>query len=295
VLNGFDWLRRSRTGAELLATLRVLEEKPDLFDKEEVGPPHSALDGPCQRCWIYPRVPSRRGTSQYCQTCRAILGEAGRLGQVSRRSIIIWGFVNRLPKQLESGRGFSDSRVLGAYVHAPDHFLVAIHRQELKPWLQELVIYHGAALKGLIQILPTMGMGRGITMGDILCRAVHHEGRFSMDQLRVRFFSAPHQLLIPHERDRRGMLTFEITDFLSLLEMAAVFRTLLRPEAQQALQQLLNLTDASEEQFYWGRFLGYLSPEAKDMLHAWRIRQWPKPRIQLLYELIEYVSFYQSD
>ena len=295
MLNGFDWLRQSRTGAELLATLRVIEEKPDLLSTEEIGPPHSALDGPCQRCWIYPRAPSKRRAPRYCKVCRAVLHEASLLGQASRRSIFIWGLVNRLPKQLESGRGFSDSRVLGAYVHESNHFLVAIYQQELKAWLQELVIYHGTALKGLIQILPTTGTGRGIGMGDILCRAAHHEGRFAMDQLRVRFFSAPHQLLVPHERDRRGMLTFEITDFLSLLEMAAVFRTLLRPETQQALQQLLNLSDTSEEQFYWGRFLGYLSPEAKDMLHAWRIRQWPKPRIQLLYELIEYVSFYQSD
>ena len=77
--------------------------------------------------------------------------------------------------------------------------------------------------------------------------------------------------------------------------MAAIFRRLLYPEAQQALHDLLNLRDSSEEQFYWGRFLGYLNSEAKDMLSAWRIRQWPRDRIQLLYELVEYVAFYSSD
>ena len=77
--------------------------------------------------------------------------------------------------------------------------------------------------------------------------------------------------------------------------MASVFRTLLRPEAQQVLHALLTLEDSSEELFYWGRFLGYLSPEAKDMLSAWRIRGWPKNRIKLLYELVNYVAFYQSD
>lgn len=295
MLDGFDWLRRSRTGAELLATLHYLERKPDLFHHEEIGSPHSALGGPCRRCWIYPRVTSGRRTSRYCKSCKAILTHAHWLGHISRQSIVIWALVNRLPKQLESGEGFSDSRILGAYVHGQNHFLVAMRRRELKPWFQELVIYHGADLKGLIQILPTAGSGRGVSMADILCRAVHQEGRFSMDQLRVRFFSAPHQLLAPHTRDRRGLLTFEISDFLSLLEMAAVFRTLLRPEAQQALYELLNLDDASEEQFYWGRFLGYLGPEAKDMLSAWRIRQWPKERIQLLYELVRYVGFYESD
>ncbi len=294
MLSSFDWLRRCQTGAELLATIRTLEEQPDLFDFEEIGPPHSAFDGPCQRCWIYPRAPSRRGKLRYCQACRAILHEASLLDHVSRRSIAIWGLVNQLPKQLQGGRGFSDSRILGAYVHQPDHFLLMMYRQELKPWLQELVLYHGTALKGLLQVLPTTGAVRGIGMADILCRAHHHEGRFALDRLRVRFFSAPHQILAAHERDKRGLLTFEVSDFISLLEMAAVFRTLLRPEAQQVLHELLNLSDVGEEQFYWGRFLSYLSPEAKDMLHAWRIRQWPKERVRLLYELVEYVSFYQQ-
>ncbi len=116
-----------------------------------------------------------------------------------------------------------------------------------------------------------------------------------MDRLRVRFFSAPYQLLYPHTRDRQGLLTFEVSEFVNLLEMAAVFRTMLRPEAQEALQELLNLEDPSEEQFYWGRFLGYLDPEAKDMLSAWRIRVWPRERIQLLYELTNYVAFYSTD
>ncbi len=294
MLSGFDWIRRCKSGAELLATIRVLEEQPDLFDMEEIGPPHSALNGPCQRCWVYPRAPSRRGKVHHCRPCHAILHEAGLLGHISHRSIAIWGMVNQLPRPLQSGRGFSDSRILGAYVHRPDHFLVMMYRQELKPWLQELVLYHGTALKGLIQVLPTTDAGQGLGMADLICRAHHHEGRFALDRLRVRFFSAPHQILAAHERDRRGLLTFEVSDFISLLEMAAVFRTMLRPEAQQVLHELLNLSNAGEEQFYWGRFLGYLSPEARDMLHAWRIRQWPRERVQLLYELVEYVRFYSS-
>jgi len=305
VLNGFDWLRRCQSGAELLATLKYLETRPPLADESEIGPPFSALDGPCQRCWIYPRIPTSRRdlpagavydrrTAPHCRACGSILAGASRQGYASRRAIVIWAHVNRLPKQLEPGQTWRDCRVMGAYVHDAGHFLLAMPRQELKPWLRELVLYHGASLKGLLQVLPTTGVGRGLSMGDVLCRAHHHEGRFALDQLRVRFFSAPHQLLIPHERDRRGVLTFEISDFLSLLEMASVFRTLLRPEAQQVLHELLNLTDPSEEQFYWGRFLDYLSPEAKDMLHAWRVRQWPKERIQLLYELVEYVSFYET-
>jgi len=291
MLSSFDWLRRSESGAELLATLEYLTSRPDLFPTgDEIGPPFSALDGPCQRCWLYPRLPSQN----YCPSCQAILTRAGKLGRISRQSIVLWGFVNRLSRLLQMGEGFSGHHVLGAYVHDENHFLLMMPRHELKPWLQELVIYHGSDLKGLLQISPTTGAGKGVNMGDVLCRAVHHEARFPMDQLRVRFYSAPYQILKPRTRDRQGLLTFEVSEFLSVLEMAAVFRTILRPREQESLYELLNLEDTSEEQFYWGRFMGFLSQEAKDMLNAWRIRQWPRSRIKLLYELVNYVAFYQT-
>ena len=293
MLSSFDWLRRSRTGAELLATLEYLAARPDLCPSgDEIGPPHSALDGPCQRCWIYPRLPSLG--RKYCKSCQALLARARRLGGISRQSIVIWGFVNYLSKQLRMGEGLREQHVLGTYAHDENHFLLMMPRRELKPWLRELAIYHGSDLKGLIQVFPTTGTGKVTSMGDILCRVIHHEARFPMDQLRVRFFSAPYQTRRPHIRDQQGLLTFEVSEFLSLLEMAAVFRTILRPEEQESLYELVNLEDSSEEQFYWGRFMGYLSQEAKDMLSAWRIRQWPRNRIKLLYELVDYVAFYQT-
>jgi hypothetical protein len=291
MLTSFDWLRKSRSGAELLATLKYLEVTPDFtFEEQEIGPPHSALNGPCERCWIYPRSASR-----HCKSCQAILAKAKRLGRTSRVSIVVWGFVNRLPRQLASGERFYRDHVLGFHVHGENRFLLMIHRRELKSWLQEIVLRHGSDLKGVIQILPTTGSGRTMGMGDILCRAIHHEALFSMDLLRVRFYSAAHQVLKPHVRDKQGMLNFEVSEFLSMLEMAAVFRTLLMPQEQKMLYELLNLEDASEERFYWGRLLGHLNQKAKDMLSAWRIRQWPKNQVKLLYELVDYVAFYQTD
>ena len=293
MLSSFDWLRRSQTGAELLATLEHLTIRPDLFPLgDEIGPPHSALNGPCQRCWVYPRLPLPR--QNLCKTCQAILDRASRLGHASRQAIVVWAFVNRLSKQLRMGEGFYDQHVFGSYIHDENRFLLMMPRRELKAWLQELIIYHGSDLKGLVQVFPAAGAGREMGMGDILCRVIYHEARFPMDQLRVRFYSAPYQILKPHTRDQQGLLTFEISEFLSLLEMTAVFRTLLRPEEQKSLRELLNLEDTSEEQFYWGRFMGFLNQEAKDMLSAWRIRQWPKNRIKLLYELVDYVEFYQA-
>ncbi len=156
-----------------------------------------------------------------------------------------------------------------------------------------VVIYHGSDLKGLLQVLPAAS-ARQESIGELLCRAAHHEARFPMDQLRIRFYAAPYQVLVPWEREQQGKLTFEASDFLSLLEMATVFRTVLRREEQALLRELVNLKDASERQFYWGRFMGSLSQEAKDMLNAWEVRQWPAARVQLLYELVDYVAFYQS-
>ena len=292
MLSRFDWVRLSQTGAELLATLQHLAEDPELCSIQQgLGPPLSALSGPCQRCWVYP-PPAKKDYARYCPTCHDILTRARRLGYLSRHAIVAWGWVNQLPRQLHTGGGFQDIHILGTYVHDDAHFLLVLYRQELKSLLQELVLYHGAELKGLIQIIPTVGVG-GASMGELLSWMIHHERRFPMDQLRVRFFSHPYQVFRPHVYDKMGVLTFEITEFLSMLEMAAVFRTILLPREQKMLYELLSMKDAGEARFYWGRLMGYLSQEAKDMLSAWSIRQWPEAQINLFYQLVEYVTFYQ--
>lgn len=299
MLTRFDWLRRCKTGAELLATLEYFASElpfrptPDLLSNEEIGAPHTALTGPCSRCWIYPR--QSEPAAEYCSGCQAILEKSYRLGYTSRQSIVIWGNVNQLPKQLQKeGSGFETPWV-GEYVHDQQRFLLVLLRKNLKPWLQELMLYYGADLKGILQIFPTSGSTSNIGMGDILCRAIRYEDFISMDRLWVRFYSDPFQVLRPHERDKKGQLNFEISEFISLLEMAAVFRTILRPDEQKMLQELLKVRDTAEEQFYWGRLVGYLSQEAKDMLSAWKIRAWPQARVQLLYELTSYVEFYRAD
>ena len=206
----------------------------------------------------------------------------------------MWSFVNWLPRQLRTGGGFQDARVLGVYVQDANHFLLMLQRQDLQPLLQELVLYHGTDLKGHIQILPTMGTHNRMGMGDILVRAVHHETYFPMDKLRVRFYTRPYQVLRPHELDREGILTFEIGEFLSLLEMATVFRSVLTPNEREILYGLLTTDDRPEGLFYWGRFLGILKQEVKDLLEAWRIRSWPRKRVKFFYELTRYVG-YRSD
>jgi hypothetical protein len=289
MLNPFDWVRRARTGAEVLSTLRCFAEEPDLHKKLEVGPPPSALLHACERCRIYKPLSGKR----FCAVCQAVLDRSWRLGNVSRHACILWGFVNQTPKQFRTGDGFQDSHMLGSLVPDERHFLVMLPRRDLKPWFQELAIYHGTNLKGIIQILPTIGFSSP-DMGELLCRTVKHESRFPMDRLRVRFFSNPYHVFRPHEFDREGVLTFEVADFLSLLEMAAVFRTILPPDEQDILHRILDTDDPQKEKFYWGRFMGILDQEARDMLSAWNIRGWPKPQVQLLYDLMDYVVYYRT-
>jgi hypothetical protein len=295
MLGRFDWLRRSRTGPELLATLRYLEATPELPTENvedprkggELGPPSSALDGPCQRCWVYPRAGNR-----YCATCQAILDGAWKLRSLIPEAIVVWGFVNRLPRQRPGSSGFADSRILGMYVHDEHHFLLMLRQQELKPWLQELVLYHGADLKGLLQIFPPAD-GKSALMGDLLALVIHQEARFPPDRLRVRFFSRLVQVFHPRPYEREGVLNFAITEFMNTLELAAVFRSVLRPDEQKMLYKLLHTADSAESQFLWGRFLGMMSQEARDMLNAWGVRQWSEYQISLLYELVDYVAFYR--
>ncbi len=282
MLSPFDWIRRCGTGVELLATLRVLAEGGAPVP-EGLGPPYSALSGPCRRCWIYPR----KIGAEHCTFCDTVHSRSAGLDRTVRQAVIIWGYVSHLPWDPSTER---PAHTLGAYAHDPQHFLVMLTRRHLKPWLQDLALQHGISMRGLLQIFPTMGLGQKIGMGDILSRAIHHEANMPHDQLWIRFYSAPYQVIRPQRRDRSGLLTFGITEFLSLLGMAEVFRTVLQPEEQQELHHLLTEDENEEQAFYWGRFARGLDQRARDMLHAWHVRQWPPHKIRVLYELLDYVA-----
>jgi len=203
----------------------------------------------------------------------------------------VWGHVNHLPRQLQSKTGFYGSNILGSHVYDDQRFLLIMHRLRLKAWIQELLMYHGTDLRGLLQIFPTTGQTRRGSMEDIICRAMHYDARFPMNLLRIRFFPDPYQLFAPHAREEKGQLTFEVTQFLKLLEMAFIFRSLLRPEEQGMLLKLIKLCNTAKEQFTWGRLMGYLSSEAKDMLNTWKFRHWSRNQVTLLYELMDYVEY----
>ena len=295
MLTPFDWLRRCSSGAELMATMRLLGEsgltEPSEATFLELGSPYSALDGPCQRCWVYARPQAH---NRYCDFCYKVEQRSKVLGHASRQTVLVWGFVNELPRHMEARSGFYRDKVMAVYPLDSRRFLLAVKRHQLKEWLQELVLYHGLDLKGLLQIFPTMAAMDSMNMGEALAQIAQREANFSVDRLRVQFYAAPAQIRRFSSRNQQGQLTFEISEFLRLLELAAIFRTLLKPDEQQFLYQLLQVEDTGEAQFYWGRFLGQINQEVRDMLNAWQIRRWPKHQVDLLYELIEYVAFYQT-
>ncbi|MEJ5199516.1 MAG: hypothetical protein WHX53_11385 [Anaerolineae bacterium] len=287
MLTRFDWLRRSRTGPELLATMHYLNETATLpTEGGEPGPPPSALFAPCARCWIYPR-----GEGRYCPTCQAILDRAWKLRDVVLRSTLIWGYVNHLPT-VWSANPATDGVQPDLYIHDNRHFLLVLRQRELKPWLQELALRHGGELKGLLQVFPTAGHPK-TQMGDVLAHIIHHETRFPPDRLRIRFLPNLTRVFKPGPYEKEGVITFEIGDFLNTLELAAVFRTMLKPDEQKILYRLLHMTNTAQAQLYWGRFWGALAPEARDMLSAWGIRTWSLYQVNLLYELVDYVALYQ--
>ncbi len=328
MLTPFDWLRRCTGGAELLATLELVragylaapsEPQPvaggqptsgagsssDLPIQAtftaggrsfnlETAPPFAALFGPCLRCWFYAATPETRARG-VCPLCQWILQRAGRLGEMSSKVVGVWGYVNHLPQQVRSGAVYNDRRIVGAYRHSDQQFLLMVHRRELQSWLQDTLMYEGLDMTGSLQIFPTVGIYSQTNMGELLCQIAHNQARFPRDQLRVRFFATPRHVIEVHKYDKLGVINFEVGEFLRLLESAAVFRSVLLPDEQDALQKVLSITDPQEAQFYWGRFLGMLSPQARDMLAAWKMRQWKKAQIDLFYELVDYVAFRNAD
>jgi len=213
---------------------------------------------------------------------------ARTVSSYSPKCVVVWAYVNQLPKKLTETRLASPDYL---YIHDDNHFLQVLQRRNLKDWLQSLLLYNAADVRGLWQIFPTVSNRASIQMGEALCWAVHYESMLPMDQWYIRFFASTRNIRRAQKLEDEGLLTYQISEFLSLLEMAHVFRTLLHPHEQKQLYELLTYENLKEEQFFWGRFLGQIDQEVRDMLTEWKIRQWPKSQIKFLYELLKYVSF----
>lgn len=285
MLTQFDWLRLCRSGKELLASMYLFRQgmRPAALKMERAAP-YSALDGACHRCGWYAR---QRPGLYHCAFCSVVHRRSFKFDQISRRAVLIWGRASHLPTRLTIKRKPYDKL---CYIHDDQNFLLALPRRILKEWCQELIIYEGEKIQASLQIFPTIGSTAPLSMGESLCWVHHHSSYFPLNGCKVRFHPSVHDTLKPHVRDRQGILSFDIADFVSLLDFVQVFRIYLKPAQQNELFTLLTDVKPDERHFYWGRFLGSISQDARDMLVGWELRRWPPERLRLLHDLLRYVT-----
>jgi len=284
--NAFDWLRICRTGGELITTLDLLSDEPDLpkimLKEDCLGVPQAAFDGPCLRCRFY----SRLNNKVYCYFCNHIITRENVIRAFSRYGVVLWGFVNFPPKKMPK-----TEYDIFHYTLNDNRFICCTNRWNLKILLQEISLIQGPDWIGLIQLFPLYPGGETITMSDILCSAVHEEKNIMMDQLYVQFYAKPLQLFGKRQREIAGKLTFTVSEFIGYLEMAEIFKRGLYLEEQDRLLEVLKLDDPTEKQFYWGRFMGQIRSEARDFLDSWNMRLWHTEQVELFYELLDFARY----
>jgi len=284
--NAFDWLRICRSGSELMATLDLVSDEPDLpgiVAKEEcLGIPQAAFDGPCLRCKYYSRLPD----NHLCYFCNNVMVREAIIRSFARHCVALWHYVNfplkRIPKT---------SYEIFHYQVDKNRYICCTNRWNLKNFLQEIMMIQGPEWRGVIQIFPVFQGGETLTMSDMLCSAIFDEKSMIQDRLYVKFFATPFQFVHKKEREREGKLIFEVTDFIGYIEMAEIFKKGLYLEEQDRLRQVLDIEDPSEKQFYWGRFLAQVRPEARDFLDSWKLKNWTPSQISLFYELLSFAKF----
>jgi hypothetical protein len=284
--NAYDWMQICRSGSELIATLDLLADEPNLPEiiaKEDcLGSPQTAYDGPCFRCRYYSRLPN----DHYCYFCNHVMVREKILKSFARHSVALWFFVNFPPKKLPA-----TGQEVFSYILDDNHFLCCTNRWNLKSFLQEIMLIQGPDWLGVIQIFPVFQGGDTLTMSDLLSSALFDEKSIVQDRLYIKFFASPFQIVHKREREREGKLIFEAVNFVGYLEMAEIFRRGLYLEEQDRLRQLLEVEDPSEKQFYWGRFLTQVRPEAQDFLDSWNIKNWTSTQVSLFYELLDFVKY----
>jgi hypothetical protein len=293
MLTFFDWLRQCRTGGELLALLSgaVAEERLPGGRKYEPPPPETLFRTPCRRCGFFSAVPGSAPPD--CPTCEEIRRTGKRMDRTAGFSRILWGHVNRIPRMI-AGDGHASPELLGRYIHDDHHFLAMFSGKGTLPFFRRMLMYDGHDLKGFLQIFPAVSAGHRNRMMDLLIRACHYDAVYPMDALRVRCFTRAHQVFHPGRYETpENRITCEASEFMSLLEMARIFRNLLTPVEQKMLGEY---ADAPEDRgagdaFLWGRMMGALSPAARDMLVAWDFRNWPAERARYFFDMFAYVDY----
>ncbi len=294
-----DWMRLSRHGADLLATLFVLQSQPEELARLRLGPPHSASAQLCRRCWVYHTLAE---TAVLCPVCASIQMAVRRFYTTTQHTVIVRGHVNLIPAPLRTAcadpgvaiSAFSPGlKTAAVYLQDQTHFWALLKKYDLQGWLQNLVFHHGSELTGDLQIFTTMGSAKpGAIMGDILLGAENMESnRVRQEGLHVRFYPKSGYLLLPPAKAEPLSHACPVTDFIAFLELAHLFRKLFRPDEQSQILELLQLKEVRERKFFWGRLLGRISAQASELLERWQVIAWPPQKIKVFEDLLTYVPF----
>lgn len=299
MLSTFDWLRRSRSGPELLATLSLLatgELKQPLkamVESKLMGPPLTLFERPCQRCWVYPPVSLE--PPWLCRTCRQIVDAAdnGHFKQVCIQSVVVWGTVNRHPKILDA-RHLAVVPVFGQFSPDENHFLIVVYQKDLLTWLKELALYDSSRVSGVLQVFPTIRSGANAGFSQLFTLAAALQDSSPSRDLRVLLNPRPSYLLDSQMRKTLTDRNLALAEAIQMLEMVRAIRSLFGPVEQEHLMSLARMPAGQEQQFYWGRFMGNLSSEARDFIETWQLRHWPVERLKLLYDLKPFMVDFAS-
>jgi len=284
--NACDWLLNCRSGSELMATIDLLSDEPDLpeiiYKEDCLGIPQTAFDGPCLRCRYFSRLPNEH----YCYFCNHVMVRESVIRPTARHSVALWCFMNFPPKKMPH-----TTYDILFYIIDDNRMICTTNRWNLKNLLQELMLMQGPDWLGVMQIFPVFRGSETLTMSDIIASAIFDEKSLVQDRMYIKFYASPFQIPFRKDRERDGKLIFYASDFIGYLEMAEIFKRGLYLEEQDRLLQVLKIDDPTERQFYWGRFLAQIRPEARDFLDSWNMKKWTATQVSLFYELLDFAKF----
>lgn len=288
MLEPFDWVRLARGGAELMTTLRFIQNKALNTQNLPLAGPHSALHGPCLRCGLY----SRRSHRTLCMPCSQIMKETPNFIQASKDSLILWGQTDGVPLPLRHPGQQVKRSLFGPAYFRPSAFLLGLKSFSLIAFLREIVFAHGHDLSGHFLIFPTMSTKTPMNMSDVLITAMRQRLTIIPGQLNITLMPSMYWAMNQRKMGEGYENTASIQNFIALLDMAQNFRHFFSPQEQEHIKTILKISSFQEKMFHWNRFVGLQEESAQEYLSVINLINWPSWQCAYFFQILPYVSFY---
>ncbi len=288
MLEPFDWVRLARGGAELMTTLRFIQNEALDTKDHPVAGPHSALSGPCIRCGVY----SRRPRKTYCSTCSFILSKTPNYIQASKDSLLLWGQTGGgIPRPLRHPHQKIAKFIYGPAFFKDNAFLLGIKSFKLITFLREIVFAHGYDLSGHFLIFPTVGTNPKMTMNDVLITAMRQRLPIIPDQLTITFMPNMYWSVNSRKMWKGYDNSAPIQEFIALLDTAQTFKHIFGPQDQDHILNILNSSSFQEKMFHWHRFVGLQDTSVQEFLSTINMVNWLSEQRTYFFEILPYVSY----